>query len=139
MDETREDRELRIRIWYPAIIPEGVGIEEETYGGHIDAELDSSGARYPLILFSHWYTSSSINDFKLFKHLASHGFIVASIDHRCDSKPTCLVDRPMDVLFALDQIAQETEDRFAGVVDTDHAGVMGISFGGYTALAAAGA
>jgi len=138
----RESRKLVTEVIYPATKPEDLSTDEfDKFKrvGMIDAKPDVSGAPYPLILFSHAWTSTALTDIVLFTHLASHGFVVVSIEHSCDTSPECLVDRPMDVFFVLNEIAGLHEGNLAGMIDTDHVGVMGISFGGYTTLAAAGA
>src|SRR5450432_92941 len=100
---------------------------------------DASGAPYPLLLYSHGLMGSRWEDPGVFLHLASHGFVVASIDHTCDSQPTCLIDRPLDILFVLDQLAGLSTGDLAGMIASDNAGVLGVSYGGYTALATTGA
>jgi predicted dienelactone hydrolase len=104
-----------------------------------DAEPDDSNAPYPLILYSHWLAGNRTSGSPLLIHLASHGFVVAAADHKCDRQPTCMVDRPLDMLFVLNQLAGDSEGHLAGVIDTDQVGVMGISYGGYTTLVMAGA
>jgi predicted dienelactone hydrolase len=136
VDSARADRELPIFIWYPAIAPED-GSSPGLLGWK-DAEGDVSNAPYPLILYSHWLSGSVTGDVTLLAHLASQGFVVASLDHRCDGQPTCNLDRPLDMLFALEQLGSVNEVPLAGLIEADNVGVMGISSGGYTALAAAG-
>jgi predicted dienelactone hydrolase len=100
---------------------------------------DSSGAPYPLILYSHGLGGSRWDDPNTFFHLASYGFVIASIDHTCDSQPTCLIDRPLDDLFVLDQLAGLQTGPLAGLIAKDNAGLIGASYGGYTVLATTGA
>ncbi|MBN1964978.1 MAG: hypothetical protein JW910_10040 [Anaerolineae bacterium] len=141
-DADRDDRELLVGVWYPAIKPAELTVGAAKTGrnaGFLDAEPDLGAALYPLILFSPWWSSNYQTDVALFVHLASHGFVVASIDHQCDYESTCLVDRPLDMLFVLDQLAGETETTLAGTINPEQTGVMGISFGGYTTLVNAGA
>jgi len=137
-DSDRSGRTLAAEIVYPAIRPEDLSTDRVEANVMPGVEPDTSNARYPLILFSHWWSSNASTDMELFAHLASHGFVVASIEHSCDMSPTCLVDRPMDLLFVLDQLAKLDEGNLAEMIDTDQVGVMGISFGGYTTLATAG-
>jgi predicted dienelactone hydrolase len=100
---------------------------------------DKAGAPYPLILYSHGLGGSRWDDPGTFLHLASHGYVVASIDHTCDPYPTCLIDRPLDILFVLDQLTGISTGDLAGMITGDRAGVIGASYGGYTALATTGA
>ena len=50
-----------------------------------------------------------------------------------------MIDYPLDLVFALNQIAAGPLEGLEGVVDLDHAGAMGYSFDGYTSLALSGA
>jgi predicted dienelactone hydrolase len=69
------------------------------------------------------------------KHLVSHGFVVAGVNHQDTSEGwRALVDRPLDILFLLNQLANLEDDPLAGMIDTDNVGVMGYSFGGYTTI-----
>lgn len=89
------------------------------------------------------------------EHLASHGFVVAALTHP-GSDAARLVslitgtrdtvfdlsefsDRPQDVSFVLDYLERENGSQFGGRLDVQNAGIFGNSFGGYTALAVAGA
>jgi predicted dienelactone hydrolase len=130
-DASRGNREVSIAIWYPAIMP-----QDSTLAGPVsDAVADPSGAPYPLLL------SSSKAGFAFGPHLASYGFVVAGVylTTSADTWAEWLIDYPLDILFALDQIATQPLDGLEGVIDTDHAGAMGYSFDGYDALAMSGA
>jgi predicted dienelactone hydrolase len=50
-----------------------------------------------------------------------------------------MIDQPLDILFALDHVASGPPDGLEGMLDTEHAGVIGYSFDGYNALAMSGA
>ena len=105
----------------------------------------------PLIVISHGL-GSDLTTFAYFaKHLASYGFAVAVPEHPGSNSrqieallnglasnvtpPEELIDRPLDIKFLLDRLA----DQFGDKIDTNHVGIIGQSFGGYTALALAGA
>lgn len=132
IDENRDGREVVTEIWYPAIIPEGEGVPE---GGLRDAEPDTSGTPYPLILGSHGGGSNRLSMAASGSHLASHGFVAAAMNHAGD----ILTDRPLDMLFVLDQLAAIDEGPLVDVIDTDHVGIAGGSKGGYTVFALTGA
>ncbi|MFC1961417.1 alpha/beta hydrolase family protein [Chloroflexota bacterium] len=135
VDENREDRELVTDIWYPGVLPEG---ENQPRYGLRDAEPDDSGAPYSLLIYSHAWSGSRQELLQINKHLVSHGFVVAAMDHMCNRGPNCLTVRPMDVLFVLDELA-DTESDLAAIIDTDNVGVFGYSDGGYTSVAVSGA
>ncbi len=105
----------------------------------------------PLIVISHGL-GSDLTTFAYFaKHLASHGFAVAVPEHPGSSArqidallnglvkdvtpPEELIDRPLDIKFVLDYIARN----YGKKIDTNNVGMIGQSFGAYTALAIAGA
>jgi predicted dienelactone hydrolase len=108
-------------------------------------------AAAPVMVFSHGLGADRQHFAALAKHLASHGFVAVTLEHP-GSNTTKLqqllrgltseifdvsefIDRPQDISYILDDLAQ----RFPGTVNVQQAGVIGHSFGGYTALALAGA
>jgi predicted dienelactone hydrolase len=101
----------------------------------------------PVIAISHGMASSRQTFAYLAKHLASHGFAVAVIEHDdmslakfdrilagAESFPgeNNLIDQPLDISFVLNRLERETN------LDLERVGVVGQSFGGYSALALAG-
>ncbi len=114
-------------------------------------------APMPIVVISHGLGSGRAA-FKYFaEHLASHGFVVAVPEHpgssdrqisalldgKADdvSNPKEFLDRPLDVSYLLDELSRlnQTDERFKGRLNLTQVGVMGQSFGGYTALALVGA
>jgi predicted dienelactone hydrolase len=148
------DRPLTVSIWYPAEATEG---EAPTYrtglfafaGGEAvrDAELDERGAPYPLVVYSHGSGSHRAFSLFLMEHLASHGFVVIAPDHPTntaldlvfneeafdDNLASNYIHRPDDLLRVI-----EYAETMPQMIDINNTAVMGHSFGGYTALAAAG-
>jgi predicted dienelactone hydrolase len=100
-----------------------------------DGEPDLGGAPYPLIL-------SSTKVARVFApYLISHGFTWASVDQietygRWNEQ---MIEQPLDILFALEQVASDPPAGLEGVIDAEQAGVIGYSFDGYNALALSGA
>jgi predicted dienelactone hydrolase len=106
---------------------------------------------FPLVVYSHGngglrYVSAFVTE-----HLASHGFIVVAPDHvgntaidafagTSEDRAQVSLDRPVDVSETISAaLAGETgfEDT-APQTDPESIGVIGHSFGGFTALALAG-
>lgn len=155
------DRLLTLELWYPAEIPENrkelteyndYYFKEEaiTYKGRAlrGAKIDKSGGEYPLIIISHGYPGTRYMMSYLAENLASKGYIAAAISHTESTVrdqaafASTLLNRPLDIEFSLDKIADfaEAEDHFlAGAVNTDNTALIGYSMGGYGALNAAGA
>jgi predicted dienelactone hydrolase len=108
-----DHRELMVRVWYPAeVAPESepepyftkaeVGPMSEVLGplapvpwffthatlvttnSHRGAQLSSAKSRYPVLVFSHGYTSFSAQNTSLTEELASHGYVVFSLAHTYD-------------------------------------------------------
>ncbi len=163
------DRPLTVEVWYPAIIPEGetalteysdvLGVANNpdrplipfTFLGRAlrDAEPDTSGAAYPLVIVSHGYPGSRMMMSYLTENIASKGYVVVSIAHT-DSTfsdagpfPSTLLNRALDQLFVLDEMASlgaaDGDTFLAGLVNAEMTALVGYSMGGYGAINAAGA
>jgi predicted dienelactone hydrolase len=73
--------------------------------------------------------------------LVSHGFTWASVDG-IDTYAEMneeMIDQPLDILFALDQVSSKPLEGLEDMIDAEHAGAIGYSFDGYNALAMSGA
>ena len=108
-----------------------------------------SSERFPVIIFSHGYDGVYQIYTSLIEDLVSHGYVVASINHPYIAGITVFPDgrevrvAPVqenisiesvvsDVTFVLDYltIVDETDSVLAGIMDFDHIGMYGHSFGG---------
>ncbi len=156
-DKTRE-RPLTVECWYPTEVPEGTqeateygpvrwhGLSEPvSFAGRALRGREPSVQNAPTVIYAHGAPGSRLQATYLCEHLASHGFFVAAIDATAmtyadfDSQAyvSGLMDRPLDVPFILDELAHV--ERFQDTANTEHAAIIGYSFGGYTALASCGA
>ncbi len=98
----------------------------------------ASGAKWPLIVFSHGYEGHGLWDLEQLKVLASHGYIVVSVFHGDGRKSleSGVNFRPLELKAALDFILRHPD--FGPAIDPEKIGVSGSSFGGYAVLAALG-
>lgn len=162
------DRPLRVEVWYPA---ESSGENEKlityrdvmgnanstdrpiipfTFLGRAvrDAKPELINRPYPLVIVSHGYTGSRLLFTYLTENLASKGYVVVSIDHTESTFQdaagfnSTLLNRSLDILFILDEIAQlgEKGNSFlSGLVNVDLTALIGYSMGGYGAINVVGA
>ena len=160
--EPDSERPIITTIWYPAVMPEDMGgMEPEiiytlfpampdlTAVGHaiLDAEQDTANGPYPLILVSHGSPGSRFVMPYLGEHLASYGFVVISMDHVGDTMMDkhdfqyAFYNRTLDVTRTIDAAEELTAagGLLAGMIDTEHVGMTGLSMGGMTSLLEGGA
>ena len=164
---SRGPRALPIELWYPAaddyagrdVAPESRDTYEQIPGlpsTWQDAvrEATPRPGRYPVIVFSHGYGGHRRQSTFLCTHLASHGYVVAAVDHtgntvldilqavmtlQAGGRPAApepvlrefIEARPADVSFTIDRVLAELAD----LVDPERIGAAGHSFGGWTTLA----
>jgi predicted dienelactone hydrolase len=148
-------RPLRTAIWYP--IDEAT--ERETiFGGPAadqifvpvvvapGAQVSTRAPKYPLIVMSHGTGGSAVMMMWLGRHLASHGYIVAAVNHHgntaAEQEPApqgflLYWERATDLKRVIDALLADAmlRDR----IDRSRIGAAGFSLGGYTVIAAAGA
>lgn len=143
--ETGEPRTLDTVVWYPTA--PGSGPLDDGLRAVVDAPVASSGAPYPVVLFSHGMCGSPRQSTFLTPLLASQGFVVIAPPHPGNTTadiPFCLTpeslvssfrERPHDVVFALDEMLAANADPgspFFGALDPGRIAMSGHSFGGLT-------
>ena len=122
--------------------------------------LKTSSEPYPVVIYSHGYTSYRTASFSQAEALASSGYIVVAIDHPYSAMFSVFSDRRMllnnsavvlppgdaqarqtleathaaDVRFVMDQLealnSGAFDDRFSGMLDLQRIGLAGVSTGG---------
>lgn len=150
-----DDTPLTVKAWYPSAAAadtaltyevtlklEGFGGAEVPFLGQAvrDGAPDTALGPRPLVVLSHGFSLNPEWYLGLAEHLASHGVVVLAPEHSESSWATDVVQstlaRPRDVSATLDLAESGVLE---GIIDTNGAAVLGHSYGGYTALAAAGA
>jgi dienelactone hydrolase len=101
---------------------------------------------FPLVVFSHGYGGERRQSTFFYTHLASHGYVIAAMDHvgntaielltgqaagDAESINRFMQSRPVDASFVIDQMLAGA----SGLdIDEDRIGMSGHSFGGWTTL-----
>ncbi len=121
-----DQRELLATVWHPP--------------GYEDGP-------YPLIVYSHGFSSNRRGGAYLGEHLASHGYVVVAANFPLTNtyapdRPWVrdIVNQPGDVSFLIDQLLARSTDADDGLwrmIDERRIGVTGISLGGMTSTLAA--
>jgi predicted dienelactone hydrolase len=153
---TQQDRTLPAMVWYPTDAdPDGASA---TYtvpgvisipGGALDRPPVAAG-RFPLAVYSHGSGGQALLGYPYGELFASHGWVLVSFEHvgntaleavAGNDRPLAIntLDRPGDVSAILDALEGGQGGVAGGAADLDRVFVFGHSFGGYTALAVAGA
>lgn len=157
---------LDLTLWYPALRSRGENtttrypyrvkmgdplgtVSVASYAGRaiMDAPYDLSEGPYPAVILSPGFIMGTTDYGWLAEHLASYGFVVVGVEHQevFDEEVHGLwratITRPQDVLalFAYLDAAGDQGGALAGLLDSELVAVIGHSYGGYTALASAGA
>jgi predicted dienelactone hydrolase len=163
---------LPTEIWYPASEEfRGKDLADDTRDryelvpgfppGSQTAVRDASprAGSFPLVVFSHGFGSHRRQSTFLCTHLASHGYVVAAMDHTGNTIfemfqmmmaaqmgaappdpatviPELMGDRPVDVSFVIDRMLDQPLKAAGCAVDGTRVGMAGHSFGGWTTLMA---
>lgn len=149
-------RKLTLEVWYPSSDSQqkNSSYQNETRSGiafsvvakaNRNSGLKLGAGQFPLVVLSHGYTGYRTIMYYLGEHLASHGYIVAGIDHTDSTNAdvdmltspfsgflSTLVNRSRDQLLVLDKLTSSSF--FKDVIAQDKAGLIGYSMGGFGAV-----
>lgn len=158
--QSNKDRKLTLEVWYPSAVDANsvkTSYENVTRSGikfsiQADAFRDSpvlptsKTDKFPLVIISHGYTGYRTLMYYLAEHLASHGYIVAAIDHTDSTNAeidminspfsgffSTLINRSRDQQFTLNYLTS-TPNFASTAIDNTKAGLIGYSMGGYGAI-----
>jgi predicted dienelactone hydrolase len=156
-----EERHLKVRIWYPAEDALSAGRARYAHSfqgpGQPPSEIEMQGIAiadaqplaaksFPLVVMSHGFNGWNTQFSNLGETLASHGYIVASIDHGDEpitSKSSFLLSFGNVLLGRVQDQRQVLMRLLADAtslnIDAEKVALLGYSMGGYGALATAGA
>jgi predicted dienelactone hydrolase len=149
LTDSSRQRTITAEVWYPAtgteqslIYQAQVGQTPVRIAGRASRDAAPAGGSFPLIVASHGQPGTRFQFAYLNEHLASWGFVVASLDHPGSTYQTLtqqnyissIVDRPLDLLFAIGEVAKQIPS-----ADATKVGLLGYSYGGYSVINAAGA
>ena len=163
-DDARK-RVFPCEIWYPAAAQHtGADLAADTQDSFTDpfgvsrrqmAVRDAAAlpGRYPLVIYSHSSGGHRRSATFLCTHLASHGYVVAALDHSELVAPELArkegeseeqkwararvwaANRVPDITFILDHLLSGAAWHSEAKIDSQRIGIAGHSFGGWTALA----
>ncbi len=123
-----DTRTLDTSVWYPA-----------------DAEGNlADGEPFPLLVWSHGFSSTRFESDYVSPHLATRGYIIAApafplsnLGAPGGSQGLDFVNQPGDVSFIIDAMlakSADPDDPLAGSIDPDRIGLSGLSVGAATTL-----
>ena len=150
---------MPVDIWYPAASdhdgedfdPEKMSSFDFLFGPGKNTQNAVMNAKarsgtLPLVVFSHGYGGERRQSTFFCTHLASHGYVIAAMDHvgntavellsglaagDAESINRFMQSRPFDASFVIDQMLAGASDLD---IDEDRIGMSGHSFGGWTTL-----
>lgn len=131
-------------VFYPTAQPSQV-TWRGPYELHATPDAKPISGAKPLVVISHGHGGSDLGHHDLAVYLASHGFVVATLQHpednftdaSGDGHPEVMVGRPIQVKATISMLLDDA--RWKKLVDPDRIGVAGFSNGGYTSLLSVGA
>lgn len=118
------------------------GAESRTLEGLVWHPASSASGPYPLIVYSHGFSSSREGGAYLAEQLASLGYVVVSVNYPLTNMEAPggpyvrdVMNQPADVSFLVDTLLAQSATpghTLEGMIDKTRIGVTGISLGGMT-------
>ena len=146
--DNARSRTLKVEVWYPTDERDKATFYDAMLGptptklpGQAKRGAAPTTKKFPLIVVSHGQPGTRYQLAYLGEHLASWGFVVANLEHTGSTYQdttdadyvTSLGYRPEDILFAIAELPT-----FISNADNTNVGLVGYSYGGYSAVNAAG-
>jgi predicted dienelactone hydrolase len=131
-------------VFYPSAQASGV-TSLGPYELHATADAPAIPGSKPLVVISHGHGGSDLGHHDLAVYLASHGFVVATLEQPKDNfhdmsgtgTAAVLAGRPIQVKATISYLLDDPH--WSKLIDPARIGVAGFSAGGYTALMIVGA
>jgi hypothetical protein len=117
---------------FPVVLPKA---------GELSPENLPSDEKYPLVMFSHGYSSNPLVDNQFLQDIASHGFIVVALFHGDLRFPSFFeyTESQMTRCLTIVRAIEELRSSPVGAnIDSMRIGLVGVSFGGATVASLAG-
>lgn len=131
-------------VFYPSAQAKGV-----TWRGPYElaatADAQAIPGTKPLVVISHGHGGSDLGHHDMATYLASHGFVVATLEHpkdnyrdsNGDGHSVVMIGRPIQVSAVITYLLGDAH--WKALIDPTRIGVAGFSNGGYTSLLVVGA
>lgn len=103
-----ENRKVAVQFWYPSD-RQGTEVKYDIN----NAAISTSKDKYPLIIFSHGAFGMRMSNASTCRELASHGYVVASIDHAYQAFYTSFADGKVAIInqdFLNEAIGVQVDD-----------------------------
>ena len=132
-------------VFYPSSANTGDVTWRGPYELHATADAPAIAGAKPLVVISHGHSGSALGHHDLAVYLASHGFVVATLQHPKDNflddsgdgHPEVMIGRPIQVKATISSLLDDPQ--WGALIDPERIGVAGFSNGGYTSLLLVGA
>jgi predicted dienelactone hydrolase len=147
LTDISRNRAIKVEMWYPTSETDLTGERKTELPFMLKPTIRDAkfiNQKSPLVILSHGSGGNRFSLAWLAIALARQGYVVAAPDHWGGTFDNMIPayyirywERPLDISFVLTTILADTS--LSSLIDREKIGALGYSFGGYTALALAGA